>query len=95
MVDFGDRLKKLRKQKHITQSQLAERIGVTKAMVSAYETGMRSPSHDIFVRIARDMGVSTDYLYGLTENRVIDVTGVPDKQVEILAILVDELRKKP
>nr|MCR5041286.1 helix-turn-helix domain-containing protein [Clostridia bacterium] len=37
MVDFGVRLKELRKENGMTQRQLAERLGVTKSMVSYYE----------------------------------------------------------
>ena len=38
MVDFSLRLKQLRLDKHMTQAQVAERIGVTASMVSSYET---------------------------------------------------------
>lgn len=41
MVDFSQRLKQLRKDKHLMQTQLARRIGVTASMVSSYETDIR------------------------------------------------------
>ena len=69
MVDLGDRLKTLRTGKHMTQRQLAQLIGVTKSMVSAYETGIRYPSYDILIRLASVFGVSTDYLLGLENCR--------------------------
>lgn len=43
MVEFSQRLKQLRKEKHLTQAQVAERIGVTASMVSSYETDIRTP----------------------------------------------------
>lgn len=43
MVDFSQRLKQLRKDKHLTQAQVAKRIGVTASMVSSYETDIRLP----------------------------------------------------
>ena len=52
MVDLGNRLKTLRTGKHMTQRQLAQLIGVTKSMVSAYETAIRYPSYDILIRLA-------------------------------------------
>lgn len=47
MVDFGNTLKKLRVQNDYTQAQLAKKLGITKSVISAYETGLRMPSYDI------------------------------------------------
>ena len=47
MVDFSLRLKQLRLDKHMTQAQVAERIGVTASMVSSYETDIRLPSFEV------------------------------------------------
>lgn len=49
MVEFSQRLKQLRKEKHLTQAQVAERIGVTASMVSSYETDIRLPSYEVLV----------------------------------------------
>ena len=56
MVDFSQRINQLRKDKHMTQAQVAARIGVTASMVSAYETDIRLPSyaglHDLELDLA-------------------------------------------
>lgn len=62
MVEFSQRLKQLRKDKHLTQAQVAKRIGVTASMVSSYETDIRLPSYEVMVRIADVFGVTVDYL---------------------------------
>lgn len=49
----------------LTQVQLAQKLGLTKSVISAYETGRRLPSYDILIHIARIYNVSTDYLLGL------------------------------
>ena len=64
MVDFSQRLKKLRVDKHLTQAQVAKRVGVTASMVSSYETDIRLPSYDVMMRLADLFGVSVDYLLG-------------------------------
>ena len=46
MVDFGNTLKTLRINNNLTQSQLAGQLGLTKSVISAYETGLRMPSYD-------------------------------------------------
>ena len=65
MVDFGNRLKTLQIQNSYTQVQLAQKLGVTKSVISAYENGLRMPSYDILITISKVFKVSTDYLLGL------------------------------
>lgn len=43
MATFGERLKDLRTKKHLTQSQLADALGVSKQAISQYENGIRTP----------------------------------------------------
>lgn len=68
MVDFGITLKTLRTQNNYTQVQLAQKLGLTKSVISAYETGLRLPSYDVLINIAKIFKVSTDYLLGM-DNR--------------------------
>ena len=63
MVDFGNILKTLRLRENMTQAQLAQKLGLTKSVISAYETGLRLPSYDILIHIAKIYNVSTDYLF--------------------------------
>lgn len=94
MVNFRANIKKLRKQKHMTQQQLAERIGISKAMISAYETETRYPSYDILIKLAATFGVSTDYLLGLEKNKTIDITGLDEEETQIVINLVSVLKKR-
>lgn len=71
MVDFGNTLKTLRLRKNMTQAQLANKLGLTKSVISAYETGLRLPSYDILIHIARIYNVSTDYLLGIEQKQEI------------------------
>ncbi len=63
-TDFGNTLKKLIKEKHITQVQLAEDLKVGKTSLSMYVTGQQLPRYDVIVAIAEYFGVSIDYLLG-------------------------------
>ena len=62
--DLGLKIKSYRLSINLTQAQFGERIGVSGAAVSFYETGTRTPSHRVLVRIANVMGVSIDSLLG-------------------------------
>lgn len=94
MVDFGEKLKRLRKEKNLTQLQLAERIGVTKSVISAYESSSRYPSYDILIKLAGIFRVTTDYLLGLANSRTIDVSGLTDEEMELVVRIVEFFRTK-
>jgi transcriptional regulator with XRE-family HTH domain len=59
----------LRKEKGITQKQAAADLGVSQAMLSHYEKGIRECGLDFLVRIADYYDVSTDYLLGRSISR--------------------------
>lgn len=64
---FGQRLKELRLEKGLGQVQLAKELGVSKAIISAWENGLYDPSLSKSASIAKFFGVSIDYLAGLTD----------------------------
>lgn len=61
----GQRLALLRKEKGITQIELAERLGVTQSMVSDYENGVMRLHTDLIHQLTAILGVSADDLLGL------------------------------
>lgn len=64
MQKFSANLKKFRKQKKLTQEELASRIGVIRATYWAYEKGSIMPPYDKLEQIADIFGVSIDELMG-------------------------------
>ena len=93
-VDFGQRLKELRVQAGMTQLQLAQRMGVTKSVVSFYELQERTPSTDILVKLSGIFKVSTDYLLGLDPRETIDISGLSREDIAIMRALAESLRRK-
>lgn len=93
MVDFGNTLKKLRLNNDMTQAQLAQKLGLTKSVISAYETGLRLPSYDVLIHIARLFKVSTDYLLGLEQKKEIDLSGLTPGEVAALLNLIKEMKR--
>ncbi|MEE0874515.1 MAG: helix-turn-helix transcriptional regulator [Ruminococcus sp.] len=94
LVNFGDKLKKLRKGMKLTQKQLADRIGVAKSVVSYYESGDRYPSYDVLIRIAGIFHTTTDYLLDIERKRVIDVSNLTEDNIAIVTSIVEALEKK-
>ncbi len=93
MVDFSQRLKQLRKDKHLTQVQVAQRIGVTASMVSSYETDIRLPSYEVLVRIADVFGVTVDYLLCRQEKRFLDISELSDEEAAAVCALIELLKR--
>ena len=61
---FSERIKRLRKQKGATQSDIANLVGVTYQAVGKWERGIATPDYEALVKLAGYFGVSTDYLLG-------------------------------
>nr|WP_082111967.1 helix-turn-helix transcriptional regulator [Shouchella clausii] len=64
MMKFGDRIAQLRTRHKLTQAELAEKIGITRASLSHYEKNRREPDYETLKRIADFFDVSTDYILG-------------------------------
>ena len=68
MFDFGERLRTVRKENHLTQKQLAEQIGVTERNLRHYELGTMKPGLDVILSILDNIDVDANYLLGRTDN---------------------------
>ena len=66
-MNIGDKIKDLRIEKRISQTQLAKALGLAQNTLSQYENNVAKPSLDTLVLIAKFFTVSTDYLLGLEE----------------------------
>ena len=70
---IGHKLKTLRKGRKLTQEQAAEMLGITRATVSNYEVGRRSPHLSELKRIADIYGVGLDYFGIVPTDEVFDL----------------------
>ncbi len=61
-MDFTERLKTLRKQANLTQKEMAEKMGISQPAYGDWERGVKKPSHENLIKIAKCYGVTTDYL---------------------------------
>lgn len=78
-----NRLKDLRKQKKLTQENLAKEIGVTKLTISRWENNERTPKADKAKQLADYLNVSVGYLLGYSD--------IPDEiQLKSNEVIVDK-----
>lgn len=62
-----DRLKELRKEKGVSQKEVASALGISLSAYSNYEQGIREPNIEMIIAICRYYDVSSDYLLGLED----------------------------
>ena len=68
MTFFTDKLKALRKEKKLTQKELAEQIGIKQNSYSDWETGKNEPNLENIVKLSKILDTSTDELLGRQVN---------------------------
>lgn len=59
-------MKYLRQGKKLSQQALAEKVGISQAVISSYETNMAHPKYEQLVKLSMALDVPSDYLLGLT-----------------------------
>lgn len=60
---FGERLRSLRKMRHLTIEALCADVDISKGFLSDLENGKREPGAGTLCRLARRLGVTMDYLW--------------------------------
>lgn len=95
---ISERLTYLRNKNNYSQSFVAKQIGVTPALISAYEKQERKPSLDKLIALADIYHVSTDYILGRTykddSSYIINVENLNDNQIRIVRELVENMNQR-
>lgn len=90
----ADRIKALREQKGLTQSDLSNQLGITRSSVNAWEMGISVPSTQYIVELAHIFKVSTDYLLCVDTSATISVAGLTEKDIQLVHTLIAHLKDK-
>lgn len=95
---MAERLIELREKNNFSQSFVARQIGVTPALISAYEKQERKPSISKLIALADIYHVSTDYILGRARtndfSNIIKVDHLTEKQINIIRELVQNMNQK-
>ncbi len=85
---FSNRITTLRKERNLSQKEVAMSLGVSQALLSHYEKGVRECGLDFVLKCAEYYGVTTDYLLGKDDSRfgvyqaLIGDVAASDKELE-------------
>ena len=98
MNHFGERLRKYRTSKKMSQSELARMIGTNHSLIGKYERGAVIPKIDAVIRIAEVLNITVGYLLGETTlqndtmlNRLNDINSFGEKDRDCILYALDAM----
>jgi transcriptional regulator with XRE-family HTH domain len=100
LTNMGQRIAQCRKEKHFTQEQLAEKMGVSLQTISCIELGKKAIRPENLANLCFHLGVSADYILcgKRTEAQMSDTTAklseLPSKDFCAIQNLIDLLHEK-
>jgi transcriptional regulator with XRE-family HTH domain len=94
MAKMSERIRRIRKQKGLSQTDLGELIGVSQQVITNYERGAREPNVEILLKIAGALGVTIEALIGEKSFKPEDMTPrALQKRFELIKKLPPEKQK--
>ena len=92
MKKYKNRIRDLREDRDLRQTDVSKATGIDQKTLSNYETGKTSPDSYALIRLADFFGVSIDYLVGRTE---IDIKSKEDltSRLDGMKNMIDEIIK--
>lgn len=100
-MNIGERIMALRKEKSISQSELAKRLNVSRQAVSKWEQGVSSPDTERLIRLAEILGTEVEYLATGTHPEpgsvVLNIVETVERVEEkvIVKEVIRHVRRKP
>ena len=102
MSDFGKKLREQREHKGLSQSKLAQAVGLHHSIIGRYEREEAKPTIDVVVRMAKALDTTVSYLLGESEDaqlfknpemlkRFTDISSFPQKDQEHILYALDAM----
>lgn len=92
MLNIGNKITKLRKEKNWSQEELAKKVNTSRVMIGNYERNTNMPSIDILLKIANVFNVSIDFIVG--EGQVSTYNKDVLKRIDDIELLDEETKNK-
>lgn len=93
MAMIAEKIKLLRESKGMTQTDIAKKLGITRSSVNAWEMGISIPSTQYIVELALLFNVSSDYILGIPKTSSINIEGLSEKEVSVIAGMIECLKE--
>lgn len=93
LFSLADKIKTLREQLNMTQSELARKMGLTRSSINGWEMGLSVPSTQYIVELSKLFHVSADYLLGIDSQASIRINDLTEKEVAVLSDIIECFRQ--
>jgi len=103
-MDFKDKISKLRKERELSQKQLAKLVGINSSQIVRYESGKSEPTLSVIKNIAKTLGVSADELIfdnknGVAESKLDsellrkfqEISKFPEREKDAVKVVIDSI----
>lgn len=93
--NFSQKIKELRERANMTQTELAQEIGVSKSVISAYEKGIRNPSFAVLQEMSNVFNVPEAYFLAKNDEEIkitVDITDLTVQQQDLVQALIRQFR---
>ena len=100
-MNIGERIMALRKEKNISQTELAKRLNVSRQAVSKWEQGVSSPDTERLIQLAEILGTEVEYLATGTHPEpgsvVLNIVETVERVEEKIVVkeVIRHVRRKP
>ena len=91
-MEINERIRALREDKDITQTELGKMLNIKQITLSQYERGKRQIPNEIIIKLAEIFDVTTDYIYGIEKKDKKDEVKEIKEQLEICKIEIEKLK---
>ena len=85
---ISDKIRQLREQAGLSQSQLAKKLDVTRSSVNAWEMGLSAPTTQYIVALTKLFHVSADYILGTEAEMSISLRGYTEEEIALVLNLL-------
>ena len=93
VINMAERIRFLREQHGMTQTDLAKKLGISRSAVNLWEMSVSVPSIANIIEMTKIFHVSADYLLSVSNEIVVDISDLKNDQKEIIFKLLNSFRE--
>lgn len=90
---ISDRIKNLREMNGMTQTELANKLGISRGAVNSWEMSLSTPTVANIVHLSKIFHISTDFLLGITDSVYVDISMLDDEEQKAVMNIVECLKR--
>lgn len=90
---ISDRIKNLREMNGMTQTELANKLGISRGAVNSWEMSLSTPTVANIIQLSKIFHVTTDYLLGITDNVYLDISVLGEEEQKAVMNIVECLKR--